>query len=156
MQQFRISNKNRTKLRLNVLLVLLLINFIAFVFITKMFLILDILSLSIFLGVNIVLIISILRIEFFEYDSSGEVISIRSFHPLFRQSEKRTEFPKNMLCDFWISQNYFGTTHLKIAVITSDSRKVYIKYKIRCCTRENMKNINNSFLKLKELNLNSI
>ena len=155
MQRFKISNKRRTKFRLNTMLMLAFLNLLCFMYLTKFFSNFDLISTLLFLMVNFILIVQIVRIECFEYDSSGEVISIRSMHPLFRNTEKRTEFPKDRLYDFWISQNYLGTIYLKLGVENYNSKKIVVSHKLYCCSKENRRKIQTSFLQLKQLNLQS-
>lgn len=153
MQRFKITNKRRAVFRLNTLIILALLNFLYQVYLTKFFSNFYLFSFSLFILINLVIIIFILRLEYFEYDSSGEVISIRTKHPLFRNTEKRTEFPKDRLYDFWISQNCLGTIYLKFGVENYNSKKIKVNHKLYCCDKENLRKIQTSIQKLKQLNI---
>lgn len=147
----KISNKNTVGFRLKVIEFLLLIHL-------PLFFILFFVrinhnykeELGILSGISFVfLILLFFRMRYFEFDSSGEVISIKSYHPVFKSSERRSEFPKQKLQDFKVKKN-FGGADLKINLKMADKKSTSIKFSIQGFSLNQVKNIEKTLQKTKK------
>lgn len=89
------------------------------------------------------------RARYFEIDSSGEVISIRSYHPIFRSFEKRAEFPKQKLQDYKVRKRNCGVT-LQFSLKMLEKKNASIQYSVQGFSKSNVKKLEKSLMKIKE------
>ncbi len=131
-QSVVLSNKNTIGLRFKTLSILIICNLLLFLIL--FFIKINItyrLELQIILVISaIILSVLFYRIRYFEYDSSGEVVSLRSYHPVFTNFEKRSEFPKDKLHDFKIVRNN-GITLVKIYIKMLETRTISLHYSVQ-------------------------
>lgn len=104
MATFILSNKKRIKLYCRIVIFLVIINtfFSFFLFFSDNQFSKSTLLKAISIVLFLILIVVYYRLRYFEYDFSGEVISLKSYHPLCLWPEKRIEFPKDMLENYKI------------------------------------------------------
>lgn len=151
-----LSNKNKIGLRFKILSFLIVCDLL-------LFLILFFIKINITyrLELQVVLVISTIilsvlfyRIRYFEYDSSGEVVLLRSYHPVFTNFEKRSEFPKNKLHDFKVVKNN-GITLVKIYLKMLETKTVSVQYPIQGFQDNMVETLQKSLQSTKERYTNS-
>lgn len=151
----KITNKNKIEIQFRLIGLLILCDFLVLFF---LFFLQKNLSFKEEAGIAsgilfIVLLVLFYRMRYFEFDSSGEVISIRSYHPVFRTLERRTEFPKQKLRDYKIENNG-GAAVMKIYLQMLERKNVAIKYSIHGLGRNKIQKLQNSLQKTKESYIN--
>lgn len=128
----KISNKNTVGLRLKVIELLILLHLpvffvLFFVRISNSYKE----ELGMLLAISFfILTILFFRMRYFEFDSSGEVISIRSYHPVFKNIEKRAEFPKQKLQDYKVEKKTDGAV-MKVYLKMLEKRNSSVQYSIQ-------------------------
>jgi hypothetical protein len=103
---------------------------------------------ALILGLILLLMLPILYLidknfVFFEYEYSGEVVSIRRSNLLFRRKVRITEFPKEKLIGFQI-EKVFYTTILKIEIQSNSKVKVVNYFTIIGLSEKNTLLLENS------------
>lgn len=147
----KVSNQDKIGLRFKVLgfLIPILIVMLSFLYLIKISIPF---KFEIQISISILLIICcilFLRIRFFELDSSGEVISIRYYHPVFTNLERRSEFPKDKLQDFKIENNH-GTTLIKIYLKMLEKKTVSLHYAVRGFNSSTIQILKNNLQRTKD------
>lgn len=105
---------------------------------------------AIMLAVSFVIFLLLLyRARYFEIDSSGEVISIRSYHPIFRNFERRAEFPKQKLQDYKVQKKNCGVL-LQFSLKMLEKKNASIQYSVQGFSKSNVKKLEKSLMKIKE------
>lgn len=99
-------------------------------------------------GISLLLYINT---KYFEYDCSGEIISLKTYHPLLRHRERRTEFPKDKLKNFNISDQYLGT-EINLLFNSYKPSPVKIKYNINGLNKKQVNQLKNSLQKIVKSN----
>lgn len=150
MKPLKLSNKNRIRLYLRLIFLLIALNllFFAFLFFRERNFSNEFLMKSVILTFTVVLFIVIYRMRYFEYDDSGEIISIRSVHPLFIRKEQRLEFPKENLSGFKIERGY-GYLFITLSVWFG-SKPVKRRYKIYCVGNSTARSLEHSLKRIKD------
>lgn len=134
MSHLKISNKRLIKMCLFIYIFVVVVSLCLYFLYTKGFNNVDSKSLILLLFIDSLCIILIFRTKYFEFDSSGEVISVRSYHPFVRR-ERRSEFPKQMLNHYQLKKSPYCTAYLKFFLESSENRKIIIRYKISACNQ---------------------
>ena len=88
------------------------------------------------------------RTRYFEIDYSGEVISLRSFHPIFKSIERRTVFPKQKLNDYKVEKDLGGTI-LKLSLKMLEKKTTIIKYSVQGFSKNKIQKLEKSLLETK-------
>ncbi|SMC70131.1 hypothetical protein [Moheibacter sediminis] len=147
----KISNKNTIGLRLKIIELLMLLHL-------PIFFLLFFIRISnaykeefgILLSISFVfLTIMFFRARYFELDSSGEVISIRSYHPIFKNMERRAEFPKQKLQDYKVEKKPGGAV-IKVYLKMLEKKNTSVKYSIQGLSKNNVQKLEKSLEKTKE------
>ncbi len=99
-----------------------------------------------FIFMEIFFILVYFNIQCFEYDSSGEVISVKSYHPLLKTSERRTEFPKDKLRSFNVSNHYDGVK-LNLYLNSYKEYPVHIQYIVHGLSKKHKDQLKESLQK---------
>lgn len=105
---------------------------------------------GLFLISLLILIITFSRLKCFEFDYSGEVISIISYHPFFPGAGKRVEFPKNKLDGFKVIKSN-GFTFLKLYLKMFEDKTVRVRYKVYGLSDSLVRDMERSLQRTKEL-----
>lgn len=146
----KISNKNIVGFRLKIIELLILLHFpiffiLFFVRISNSYKE----ELGILLAVSFLLLTFIFfRMRYFEFDSSGEVISIRSYHPVFKNIEKRAEFPKQKLQDYKIEKNTGGAV-MKVYLKMIEKKNTSVQYSIQGFNKDKVQKLEKTLQKTK-------
>lgn len=107
-------------------------------------------ELGILLGISFIfLIIMFFRTRYFELDSSGEVISIRSYHPIFKSIEKRAEFPKQKLQDYKVEKKPGGAV-MKVYLKMLEKKNTSVQYSIQGFNKNNVQKLEKTLQKTKK------
>lgn len=147
----KISNKNVIGLRVRIIGLLILLHLPVFFLLCFLKINLDFKEeLGLVLAVTfLILVIFYYRSRYFELDSSGEVISIRSYHPTFKSFERRSEFPKQKMQDYKVEKN-LGGADLKINLKMADQKSTTVKFSIQGFSLNQVHKLEKSLQKTKD------